>query len=305
MGIIREIKPTILIVDDATTNIELLSELLCDEYSLKIAKNGQKALEIANSDNKPDLILLDVIMPGINGYEVCKKLKSNLSTQNIPIIFVTGNDSPIDEEYGLNLGAVDYIKKPFNPSIAKIRVKNHIKLKLKSDALEELSMCDALTHIPNRRYFEERYDVKYKEALRENISLSVMMIDIDYFKQYNDNYGHGRGDDVLTKVAITLKNTLKRPSDMIARYGGEEFVAILKDTTVDGAKKVATEMIETIKNLKISHKYSQISEYITISIGISHKNIDEDKSKNDILLEADKALYKAKESGRDRYEIYN
>lgn len=300
MGIIREKKPTILIVDDAITNIELLSDLLIDEYSLKIAKNGQKALEIANSNHKPDLILLDVVMPDIDGYEVCKQLKSNISTQNIPIIFVTGNDSPVDEEYGLNLGAVDYIKKPFHPSIVKARVKNHIKLKLKSDALEELSMCDALTHIPNRRYFEEKYDTKYKESLRERVSLCVMMIDIDYFKQYNDNYGHGRGDDILTKVALALKYTLKRPSDMIARYGGEEFVVVLKDVNQDGAKKVALDMLETIRNLKIAHKYSRVSQYVTVSIGISLKDLDEGKDKEELLLEADKALYRAKSNGRDR-----
>ena len=157
MEILKSKRASVLIVDDMIANIELLSNLLKDEYDIKIAKNAKKTLEICQGYEKPDLILLDVIMPDMDGYEVCKILKSNMATQDIPIIFVTSNDSERDEEYGLNLGAVDYIKKPFNPSVVKIRVKNHISLKLKSNMLEELSMCDALTHIPNKKYFNKKF----------------------------------------------------------------------------------------------------------------------------------------------------
>lgn len=298
-----EDRAKILIVDDASANIEILSDLLRSDYDIKVAKSGRKALEIIDKDNKIDLILLDVIMQDINGYEVCKTLKNNPYTQDIPIIFVTGNDSPVDEEYGLNLGAVDYIKKPFHPKIAKIRVKNHIKLKLKSDMLEELSMCDSLTHIPNRRNFDENFDKKYKECARDKSSLSLMMIDIDFFKLYNDNYGHGMGDEALIKVASALENILKRPSDMVARYGGEEFVIILKDVDKSGAQKVASSLIEAVENLKIPHKYSQVKDHITISIGISLKESNDDKSKDDMLKEADDALYRAKENGKNRFVI--
>lgn len=296
-------KATILIVDDITTNIELLSDLLKDSYNLKVAKSGKKALEIARSYNKPDLILLDVVMPDINGYEVCKSLKNSTSTQNIPIIFVTGNDSLVDEEYGLNLGAVDYIKKPFHPTIVKIRVKNHIKLKLKGDMLEELSMCDSLTHIPNRRKFDKSFDIKYKEALRDKVSICLMMLDIDFFKLYNDNYGHGRGDEALVKVALALKNVLKRPSDMVARYGGEEFVIILKHVDLEGAKNIASMLLQAVQELKIVHKYSDASNYISISIGISFSSADNYKSKEILLQEADDALYDAKKAGRNQYLI--
>ena len=300
---INEKRATILIVDDATTNIEILYELLKNEYDIKAAKSGKKALEIARDYIKPDLILLDVVMPGIDGYEVCKTLKNNQSTQNIPIIFVTGNGSSVDEERGLNMGAVDYIRKPFHDSVVKARVKNHINLKLKSDMLEELSLCVGLSHIPNRRNFDERFDIKYKESQRDEVSFCVMMIDIDFFKLYNDNYGHGKGDEALVKVASALQKALKRPFDMVARYGGEEFVVLLKDIDIDGVKKVASLLIEDVQNLKIVHEYSNVSDYITISVGVAFKDANANVTKEALLKDADDALYIAKQNGKNRYFI--
>lgn len=301
MGILKNKKASVLIVDDMVANISLLSNLLKDDYEIKIAKNGIKAIEIAGGYEKPDLILLDVVMPEMDGYEVCKILKESPSTSDIPIIFVTANDSDIDEERGLNLGAVDYIRKPFNPSVTKIRVKTHINLKLKSDMLEELSMCDALTHIPNRRSFDESFETRYKESIRDRVSFAVMMIDVDHFKLYNDNYGHGKGDDALIKVAYTLRINLKRPSDMVARYGGEEFVVMLKDIDRDGLKRVATTLLEAIQSLKIPHEYSSASRFVSISIGISFNDASEAKPKEELLKEADNALYRAKSEGRNRF----
>ncbi|MGE4511629.1 MAG: diguanylate cyclase, partial [Sulfurimonadaceae bacterium] len=271
MEALKKKKPTLLIVDDMAINIQMLSDLLKEDYRIKVAKSGAKALEILRESDGIDLILLDVVMPEMDGYEVCKILKNDPATQNIPVIFVTSNDTLENEEYGLNLGAVDYIKKPFHPMIVKIRVRNHINLKLKSDMLEELSMYDGLTHIPNRRYFNERYESEYKEALREKKSLAVMMIDIDSFKHYNDNYGHGKGDDALLRVANVLKESLKRPSDTVARYGGEEFVVVLKDTTKEGAQNIAQTLVSAVEALKLPHAYSQASEYVTISVGVAYK----------------------------------
>lgn len=185
-------QPTILIVDDMITNILILSDLLKDEYDIKIAKSGLKAIEIANSQNI-DLILLDIEMPKMNGYEVCKNLKNSEKTKNIPIIFVTARNSETDEEEGLNLRAIDYITKPFNKTIVKLRVRNHIKLKEKTDLLEQLSMYDGLTNIKNRRFFDEIFEKSYYESRRKKTNLALMMIDIDFFKPYNDNYGHGKG----------------------------------------------------------------------------------------------------------------
>ncbi|MFA7021827.1 response regulator, partial [Aliarcobacter sp.] len=198
-------KPTILVVDDMTTTLLLIHDLLKDTYEVKIAKSGTKALEILNAPNDIDLILLDIEMPDINGYEVCKILKNNEQTKNIPIIFVTARNSEEDEEYGLNLGAIDYITKPFNKTITKLRLKNYLEMKIKNDLLEKISMYDGLTNIRNRRYFDETFETTFLEAKRDKKSLAVLMIDIDFFKPYNDNYGHGQGDIALKKVAKALE----------------------------------------------------------------------------------------------------
>ena len=187
-------KPTILVVDDMTTTLLLLHDLLKDTYEVKIAKSGTKALEILESPNDIDLILLDIEMPDINGYDVCKRIKNNETIKNIPIIFITGRTSQEDEEYGLNLGAIDYITKPFNKAIVKLRIKNYLNLKIKNDMLEKLSMYDGLTNIRNRRFFDETFEKTFSEIKRDKKSLAVLMIDIDFFKPYNDNYGHGQGD---------------------------------------------------------------------------------------------------------------
>ena len=176
-------KPTILVVDDMTTTLLLIHDLLKDTYEVKIAKSGTKALEILNAPNDIDLILLDVELPDINGYEVCKILKNNDQTKKIPIIFVTARNSEADEEYGLNLGAIDYITKPFNKTITKLRLKNYLDLKIKNDMLEKLSMYDGLTNIRNRRFFDETFEKTFNEIKRDKKSLAVLMIDIDFFKQ--------------------------------------------------------------------------------------------------------------------------
>lgn len=298
-------KPTVLIVDDMTTNLLILSDLLKDEYQIKIAKNGQKALDIVHSSDEVDIILLDIMMPDIDGYEVCRQLKSNPKTKNIPIIFVTAKDNDADEEYGLNLGAIDYITKPFNKAIVKLRIKNHLELKLKSDLLEELSMYDGLTHIPNRRFFDEVFQSTYKEVKRENKSLAVLMIDIDFFKLYNDNYGHGKGDEALKKVAQALQITLKRPTDLVARYGGEEFVILLKDISEENVKKIALNLLQSIRELQISHEYSKVEQIITISIGVAYKTASSLINKIELLICADEALYDVKRTSRNSYHIIN
>lgn len=297
------VKPTILIVDDMAANIAILSDLLHEDYKIKVAKNGQKALEIAKSSEKPDLILLDIEMPEMNGYEVCKELKNSSLTNNIPVIFVTARNDVKDEEYGLNLGAVDYISKPFHPTVVKIRVKNHITLKLKSDWLEELSMYDGLTHIPNRRYFDEEYKKKCKEMTREHKTVALLMIDVDYFKRYNDHYGHGKGDECLIKIASALQASLKRPTDMVARYGGEEFIVLLQNIDKEGAVNVAENLIKAVSDLRIRHEYSTVSDHVTISAGMAFKAAEETLCKEELLKLADDALYRAKESGRNQIAI--
>ena len=296
-------KPTILVVDDMTTTLLLLHDLLKDTYEVKIAKSGTKALEILESPNDIDLILLDIEMPDINGYDVCKRIKNNETIKNIPIIFITGRTSQEDEEYGLNLGAIDYITKPFNNAIVKLRIKNYLNLKIKNDMLEKLSMYDGLTNIRNRRFFDETFEKTFNEIKRDKKSLSVLMIDIDFFKPYNDNYGHGQGDETLRKVAKALEKTIKRASDFVARYGGEEFVILLKDINKDGVEAVANNLLNAVRELKITHEFSKIENYVTVSIGVSYYNSSSDITKLELLLKADETLYNVKNSGRNDFAI--
>lgn len=296
-------KPTILVVDDMTATLLLLHDLLKDTYEVKIAKSGTKALEILESPNDIDLILLDIEMPDINGYDVCKRIKNNETIKNIPIIFITGRTSQEDEEYGLNLGAIDYITKPFNKAIVKLRIKNYLDLKIKNDMLEKLSMYDALTNIKNRRYFDETFEKTFSEIKRDKKSLAVLMIDIDFFKPYNDNYGHGQGDETLRKVAKALEKTIKRASDFVARYGGEEFVILLKDINKDGVEAVANNLLNAVRELKITHEFSKIENYVTVSIGVSYYNSSSDITKLELLLKADETLYNVKNSGRNNFAI--
>ncbi|MCT7562323.1 diguanylate cyclase [Aliarcobacter butzleri] len=296
-------KPTILVVDDMTTTLLLLHDLLKDTYEVKIAKSGTKALEILESPNDIDLILLDIEMPDINGYDVLRKIKNNDTIKNIPIIFITGKTSQEDEEYGLNLGAIDYITKPFNNVIVKLRIKNYLNLKIKNDMLEKLSMYDGLTNIRNRRYFDETFEKTFNEIKRDKKSLAVLMIDIDFFKPYNDNYGHGQGDETLRKVAKALEKTIKRASDFVARYGGEEFVILLKDINKDGVEAVANNLLNAVRELKITHEFSKIENYVTVSIGVSYYNSSSDITKLELLLKADETLYSVKNSGRNNFAI--
>ncbi|WP_323593009.1 GGDEF domain-containing response regulator [Aliarcobacter butzleri] len=296
-------KPTILVVDDMTTTLLLLHDLLKDTYEVKIAKSGTKALEILESPNDIDLILLDIEMPDINGYDVCKRIKNNETIKNIPIIFITGRTSQEDEEYGLNLGAIDYITKPFNKAIVKLRIKNYLNLKIKNDMLEKLSMYDGLTNIRNRRFFDETFEKTFSEIKRDKKSLAVLMIDIDFFKPYNDNYGHGQGDETLRKVAKALEKTIKRASDFVARYGGEEFVILLKNIDKTGLQTVAKNLLEAIRELKITHEYSKVEDFVTVSIGVSYCSCPDEITKTELLLKADEALYNVKNSGRNNFAI--
>ncbi|AYJ78727.1 diguanylate cyclase domain-containing protein [Aliarcobacter cryaerophilus] len=296
-------KPTILVVDDMTTTLLLIHDLLKDTYEVKIAKSGAKALEILESPNDIDLILLDIEMPDINGYDVCRRIKNNETIKNIPIIFITGRTSQEDEEYGLNLGAIDYITKPFNKAIVKLRIKNYLDLKIKNDMLEKLSMYDGLTNIRNRRFFDETFEKTFNEIKRDKKSLAVLMIDIDFFKPYNDNYGHGQGDETLRKVAKALEKTIKRASDFVARYGGEEFVILLKDINKDGVEAVANNLLNAVRELKITHEFSKIENYVTISIGASFYNSSSDITKLELLLKADETLYSVKNNGRNNFAI--
>ncbi|MDZ4202294.1 MAG: diguanylate cyclase [Gallionella sp.] len=295
-----EKNPLILIVDDTPTNIQVLAESLRADYRVRVAGSGKVAFEIIAKVGAPDLILLDVMMPDMDGYEVCRRLKQAPETKNVPVIFVTAKADAVDEEYGLSLGAADYIAKPFHLPIVAARVRNHINLKIKTDLLESQAMLDGLTNIPNRRRFDETLESEWKRALRFGTPLSLVMADIDYFKRYNDNYGHGVGDECLKKVAAALASSIDRPSDLVARYGGEEFMMILPGTDAAGARAIAERFRSHVESLRIPHEYSDASNCVTVSVGLVCINPTIDMALVEALKKADEMLYQAKESGRNR-----
>ncbi|SFR52514.1 response regulator [Thiomicrospira sp. ALE5] len=302
-ALMHDEKPLILIVDDAPTNVKILANSLRADYRIKVANSGYKALELARSKPYPDLILLDIMMPDMDGYQVCQALKNDLETQNIPIIFVSALDQKHDEEKGLNLGAVDYISKPFHLPIVKSRVRNHLALKLKTDLFEQMSQIDGLTHLANRRLFDTTLSKESQRLARSGQPLGLIMLDIDYFKAFNDNYGHGKGDNCLVRVAQSLKSIIKRPADLVARYGGEEFAVILPETDAQGVASITESLRKAVEDLQIPHDYSDASKWITISLGGASAKLNDADDANALLKEADSALYEAKESGRNKWII--
>lgn len=292
-------KARVLIVDDEKMNLRVLADLLKDEYSLVLAKSGEQALKLA-FENLPDLILLDVIMPDMGGYEVIKQLREHEETGQVPVIFVTSLNSPEEEEHGLRLGAVDYITKPFSPPIVKMRVRNHLRFMHQFKLLDELVHFDGLTEIPNRRRFDEVFKKEISRADRNGTPFSVAMVDVDFFKQFNDYYGHGTGDNALREVAHALRNSLKRSGDLAARYGGEEFVLVLPETDLAAACTVAERGREAVAGLRIPHLHSKAADHVSVSVGVATKLPGHDPHPENMLKQADKNLYKAKESGRNR-----
>ena len=427
-----DFQPTILIVDDMQTNLAILAGILKDDYNIKIAKSGPKAIEIV-SQGGINLVLLDVIMPDMDGYEVCSLLKKNEKTKNIPIIFVTGDDSSEGEEKGFKLGAVDYITKPVKPATVKSRVNTHVNLYLHSIELEtmshamqeqniklkqytslidenvitsttdlegiitnvsnafcqisgyskeeligqnqnivrhpdvseslyenlwdtiqadktwtgeiknlkkdrnyywvkavispvfeneikigytairqditdkkiieEISITDGLTNIYNRRHFNETFPNIITDTEKSNEFISFLLMDIDHFKQYNDNYGHQAGDEVLINFAKCIKSSLKRKDDLVFRLGGEEFGIVFKTDTKEKAMQFSNKVRIDIENLQIVHDYSTASKYITASMGLVTVQSNQTNDMDEIYKQADDLLYKSKENGRNKVSV--
>jgi diguanylate cyclase (GGDEF)-like protein len=297
----QAIRPKLLLVDDQSVNIRLLHEVFRNDCDIFMATSGQDALVKAR-EVLPDLILLDVVMPEMDGYKVCEILKNDPITHDIAIIFVSAHFEPDEEVRGFQLGAGDFIHKPINPLITQIRVKNQLSLKKQREFLHEIALTDGLTGVANRRRFNENYHMLWLQCLRENQPISVIMIDIDYFKKFNDHYGHQKGDDCLRKVAQSIKAIIHRPIDLLARYGGEEFICLLPKTDMEGANHLAAEMIDTIKNLNIPHETSEVSLVVTISAGVASIIPTANMDIESLVLAADKQLYRAKQNGRAQFQ---
>ena len=292
-------RPRILAIDDTPTNLLMLGAVLGDEFALQIATTGAMGLALAGQ-SAPDLILLDVMMPDMDGFETCRRLKADPLTRDIPVIFVTALNSPEDETFGLEVGAVDFISKPLNSAVVRARVRTHLTLKHQADLLRSMSFLDGLTGIANRRQFDEVLQKEWRACLCSGTSLALAMIDIDYFKQFNDTYGHPAGDACLRTVAGILHGEMNRSHDLIARYGGEEFVCLLPGIDLAGAQAKAEQLRQAVQSVSIPHATSSTAPVVTISVGLTLIIPTVELTPERLVTAADAQLYKAKHAGRNR-----
>lgn len=292
--------PTVLIVDDDRICRTVLAELLKDDCRVLLAKDGASALRLAETEADIHLILLDVSMPDMDGYTVLTRLRANERTRETAVIFITALSDEAEEERGLALGAVDYISKPIRPAIARVRICNHLKLMMQHRELEKIAESDALTGLANRRLFDKAFDLAYRHTARTGEPLGLAMIDVDYFKQYNDLYGHAAGDEALRQIARVLKNTAQRPYDLAARYGGEEFLLLLPGTECLDA--VLDKFRQEVLDLRIAHEGSTHG-VLSISCGAVKFVGDSLRDPSVALRKADVLLYEAKNLGRNRVVV--
>jgi len=289
-------KNTVLIVDDEHSNIMALTHILSSDYEIYAEKDGKGAIETAE-ELLPDIILLDILMPEMDGYEVISVLKNSEKTKDIPVIFITGLKDSDDERKGLASGAADYITKPFSPAIVGLRVNNQIKMLNQLRTIEWLSMTDQLTGLPNRRSFDSRLNIEWNKARREQKPVSILVLDVDNFKKYNDTHGHQQGDVALQTVGNALRQSLKRPTDFAARWGGEEFIALLANTDKSTAVEIAETLRRNIEAAEIPCE-NESGRRVSVSIGVNTASVGEHI--NEFISRADTALYEAKSQGRNR-----
>jgi len=302
----------ILIIDDTPANISILNETLKDEFDVFFATSGAEGLKVAAA-LVPDLILLDIMMPEMDGFQVCRKLKAAEQTAGIPVIYVTAVVSHQEEAKGLECGAVDYITKPISPPVVLLRVRNHLELTRRSRMLEALSeelarknrqlqllaRMDGLTGLANRRFLDETLDAEVRRAQRCGTPLSLIMCDIDFFKRYNDRYGHQAGDDALRRIGGLLQRLFQRGSDFPCRYGGEEFAIILPETDAEQASHLAEHLRRSMCEEALPHAFSDVAGCVTLSVGVVSAPASEGRTAQWFIGQADAALYRSKDAGRN------
>jgi diguanylate cyclase (GGDEF)-like protein len=286
----------ILIVEDDTISAAVISGAISDFYAVDIVSDGLKAIEYC-ANKLPDLILMDIEMPSMDGLTACKLLQHQDSTQHIPVIFITGHTELISEDLSWEAGCADFITKPFSIIALRHRINHHLEVKLLTDKLKKMARIDGLTGVQNRHGFDVYLAEQIKLSQRTKRPLGLIMVDVDFFKQFNDSYGHIGGDECLQQLAKTMTKILVRPSDHIARYGGEEFAVLLPDTSFEGVRHVAEKLVQTVRNLKIQHEDSPTG-ILTVSVG-GTSFCSSDLGEKDFIQRADLLLYKAKNSGRN------
>lgn len=297
-------RPRLLVVDDQPINVQTLYQIFQDDHEVFAATSAAQALALCERQCLPDLILLDIVMPGMDGLALCRQLKQQPATADIPIIFVTALSSYEEESAALQVGGVDFISKPVNPAVVRARVKTHLTLKAQSDFLRQLAFVDGLTGIANRRRFDDALDAAWRHGMRVQEPVALVMVDIDHFKRYNDHYGHQQGDACLQAVGHTLQQHMKRPYDLAARYGGEEFVCLLPGCTLEHLHKKAEQLRAAVERLQLPHAASLTAAHLTISVGAALRIPQSREAAQQLLLHTDSALYEAKNAGRNRVQVF-
>lgn len=298
----NESKACILLVEDSKICAAQLTEILKNDYRLLVVNSGTKAIEMAK-EHQPDLILLDIIMPELDGYETLEILKVNPKTRDIPVIFISSLDEESDEARGLSLGAADYITKPFNSVIVKLRVQLQINMSNQLKTIGRLSMMDHLTNIPNRKYFDRRLFDEWDRAYRNSINIGLMIVDIDNFATYNETYGHQQGDAALVGVAKILVENVTHPGDLVARWSGDSFAVLLLEADADKATLLAEQIRQAAQKVIFTGEMTGDETNVTLSIGICVGSPSSKKLLDKFISHADAALFRAKDNGRNRIEI--
>lgn len=294
-----ERRPRVLVVDDQPVLLHSMAALFGADHDVSLTTQGEQVLALA-LQRQPDLILLDVVMPGTSGYDVCRQLKADPQTRDIPVIFLTAQCDAESEALCFGLGAVDFIAKPFHAEVVRARVRTHLTLKQQRDLLRRWVFVDGLTGIANRRHFDERLQTEWGRAERTGKPLSLLMLDVDHFKDFNDRLGHQAGDDCLRLVARAVTSAIRRPGDLTARYGGEEFVCLLPDTDEAGAVSLAEAVRQRVPaEVAASGLHEPAWPQVTVCIGVATWRADHHRSAADLIFQADHNLYRAKAGGRD------
>jgi diguanylate cyclase (GGDEF)-like protein len=290
--------------DESSAKIERMHQILNLDYEVLTAADGAAAVDVA-IEQMPDLILLDLATSGMNGFDICKRLKSEPRTAETPVLFVSDSNEDGIEAGGLKAGASDFIFAPFSDELVKARVKNHLELKRQRDVLCGYSYLDGLTGLSNRSRFDQTLNQEWRRGQRSRSPLSLILMDVDHFKSLNEAAGRRAGDDYLRQIALGLEISIHRAGDLVARYGGEKFVAVLADTDAEGAMGVAEKIQESVAALGLPHPNSEISPVITLSLGVVTRIAAFGEEPDAFVEDAKRALAKAKESGRNRIVVWN
>jgi diguanylate cyclase (GGDEF)-like protein len=291
--------PRVLVADDERATTLIITSALKGEFEVVPTMAGDTIVERVSAGDI-DLVLLDVVMPELDGFEICRRLKGDPQTAAVPVIFLTALDARADEMRGFNVGAVDYITKPIDPSIVRARVRTHVELKRTRDLLEQLALVDQLTGVANRRQFDRALGEEWRRCRRDGRWLSLAVADVDHFKQFNDRWGHLAGDERLRSIAASLTRTSRRAGDLLARYGGEEFALILPEVDPAMMQGVTRELLRAVSGTTEDRRPDADQMIVTVSVGAISVVPSRDTTATAALAVADSLLYEAKAAGRDR-----